>query len=127
MLFAQGRKWCNCFIILNGVTFTSYLSPNLSFHLLGVHPTIKAPFHPEVVPASVSIPRIISGGCHIVSLSLGYPFASVNSVVMKVDSTGVTPKSILSPSLFQLVILASTTLGSSISLVTVVGIDDGGR
>ena len=95
-----GRKWYNCFIILNGVTFTSYLTPESPFHLLGIHSTIKAPFHPEVVPASVSISRIVSSGCHIVSFSLGYPLASINGVMVKINSAGVTPKSILPPSLF---------------------------
>ena len=124
MLFARGRKWCNCFIILNSVTFTCCLSPKLSFHLFRVNPTVKAPLHPEVIPTSVSIAWVVPGRCCVVSLSLGYPFTSINGVMMEIDSTGVTPISVLSPGLFQRV--AVTTLGSPRWLVAVTGVDDGG-
>ena len=124
MFFARGRKWYNCFIILNMVTFTCCLSPKLSFHLFRIDPSIKAPLHPEVIPASVSIAWVISSCCCVVSFSLRNPFAPIYGVMMEVDTAGVTPISVLSPGLFQGV--AVTTLGSPRWLVAVTGVDDGG-
>ena len=115
---------CNCFINLYRVTFTCCLSPKLSFHLFGVDSSIKAPLHPEVIPTSVPIAWVVSSCCCVVSFSLGNSFASVNGIMMEIDPTGVTPISVLSPSLLQRVVV--TTLGSPIWFITVVGVDDGG-